>query len=221
MLAAETGAGLPTKIPAAERQVTRLGAGVFQDARIAPDTLAFLTENLSRMAQIYRKLDVIGVRAVATSAVRDAINQREFLEKTSQALDATVEIISGQEEARLIHLGVGARWPRQDGSCPATEVFLKSDPPAPRELHRMNQYIDEKLATPVRRISLGPDIHPSRPSMPIPGASSRSCRRFCALRTVWIAATSSEFAASRSSFETARSRLRSSAASILTWSCGP
>src|SRR5579864_2455451 len=114
MLAAETGAGLPTKILAAERQVTRLGAGVFQDGRIAREAMQFVCENLSRMAQIYRKLDVIGVRAVATSAVRDAANRHEFLELASSALGAPLEIISGQEEARLIHLGVAARWPQPD-----------------------------------------------------------------------------------------------------------
>ena len=56
MLAAETGQGVPTKILAAERQVTRLGAGVFQDGRIPAETMQFVCENLSRMAQVYRKL---------------------------------------------------------------------------------------------------------------------------------------------------------------------
>jgi exopolyphosphatase/guanosine-5'-triphosphate,3'-diphosphate pyrophosphatase len=64
------------------------------------------------MAGTYSKLDVAGVRAVATSAVRDASNQREFLQRTSNVLGTNVEIISGPEEARLIHLGVEARWPR-------------------------------------------------------------------------------------------------------------
>ena len=86
MLAAETNSGAPTKILAAERQVTRLGAGVFQDGRIPGEVIDFVCENLSRMAQAYRKLDVIGVRAVATSAVRDSSNQHEFIEKASQAL---------------------------------------------------------------------------------------------------------------------------------------
>ena len=52
MQAAETGDGMATKILAAERQVTRLGAGVFQDGRITADALEFVCANLARMAQI-------------------------------------------------------------------------------------------------------------------------------------------------------------------------
>src|SRR5260370_31077389 len=183
MLAAETSPGAPAKILAAERQVTCLGSGVFQNGEILREAMTFVCENLSRMAQIYRKLDVIGVRAVATSAVRDASNQEEFLRRASIALDAPVEIISGQEEARLIHLGVQARWPHPEkrvlmvdvgggsaeviladhgvlseafsrplGAVRLTVVFLQPHPPAPLELHCMNESIEEKLATPLRRI---------------------------------------------------------------------
>ena len=124
------------------------------------------------------------MRAVATAAVRDASNQQEFVERASQAAGTQVEIISGQEEARLIHLGVQARWPRPHGrvlivdvgggSCELilseggqlvtafskplgavrlTEVFLKNDPPAEQELHRLDKSIDERLAAPVARIA--------------------------------------------------------------------
>jgi exopolyphosphatase/guanosine-5'-triphosphate,3'-diphosphate pyrophosphatase len=164
-----------------------LGAGVFLNGRIPPEAIDLVCENLSRMAQIYNRLDVIGVRAVATSAVRDAGNQHEFLERASEVLGTPVEIISGQEEARLIHLGVQARWPQPDkrvliidvgggsaeiilgesgalseafskplGAVRLTEVFLKSDPATPVELHRMDEYIVEKLSTPLRRIGVGP-----------------------------------------------------------------
>jgi exopolyphosphatase/guanosine-5'-triphosphate,3'-diphosphate pyrophosphatase len=48
---------------------------------------------------------------VATASVRDARNQAEFLARASVAAGVTMEVISGQEEARLIHLGVRSRWP--------------------------------------------------------------------------------------------------------------
>ena len=46
------------------------------------------------------------VRVVATSALRDARNSRAFLEWVRSATGWKVEIISGLEEARLIHLGL-------------------------------------------------------------------------------------------------------------------
>jgi len=111
MLAAEVDASGQTRVLAEERQVTRLGVSVFQHGRISEDAMQFVTHVLAGMAQAYRKLDVFTVRAVATSAVRDAGNQHEFLDRASVALGTRVETISGQEEARLIHLGVQACWP--------------------------------------------------------------------------------------------------------------
>jgi exopolyphosphatase/guanosine-5'-triphosphate,3'-diphosphate pyrophosphatase len=84
---------------------------VFRAGRITPEAISANCGVLSRMATTYRRLDILGVRVVATSAVRDASNQQEFLERASEAAGARVEIISGQEEARLIHLGVESRWP--------------------------------------------------------------------------------------------------------------
>jgi exopolyphosphatase/guanosine-5'-triphosphate,3'-diphosphate pyrophosphatase len=112
MLAADIDSDGRFQILAEDRQVTRLGSSVFQSGQIGSDALDFVCENLVRMAQVYRKLDVAAVRAVATSAVRDAGNQAEFLDRASKALGAPVEIISGPEEARLIHLGVQLRWPQ-------------------------------------------------------------------------------------------------------------
>ena len=57
---------------------------------------------------------MVGVRVVATSAIRDTRNQREFLARAAEAVGAPVEIISGREEARLIHLGVESVWPQRD-----------------------------------------------------------------------------------------------------------
>lgn len=116
LLVAETSADTPRRLPSlttlhADRSVTRLGAGVFETGRLSEEAMAAVCAHLERMAAAYRELHVTGVRAVATAAVRDASNQHEFQERASKAAGATVEIISGQEEARLIHLGVQTRWP--------------------------------------------------------------------------------------------------------------
>ncbi len=99
---------------AVDREVTRLGASVFKAGTIATDSLDFVCAVLARFAAAYQKFDVDGIRVVATAAVRDASNQQEFLARASLAAGAPVEIISGQEEARLIHLGVQSRWPHPD-----------------------------------------------------------------------------------------------------------
>ena len=111
MMAADVSHG-ETRILAQDRQVTRLGESVFRSGRISKEALDFLCATLARMSAAYSRLELMGIRAVATSAVRDASNQAEFIERTGAALGTKVEIISGPEEARLIHLGVEARWPR-------------------------------------------------------------------------------------------------------------
>src|SRR5436305_15305243 len=112
MEAAEVIPGLGTRILAGDREVTRLGESVFRSGAISDDAMKSTMQVLTRMAELYRRLDVVGVRAVATSAVRDTRNQREFLARASEAAGTNVEIISGREEARLIHLGVESIWPQ-------------------------------------------------------------------------------------------------------------
>jgi exopolyphosphatase/guanosine-5'-triphosphate,3'-diphosphate pyrophosphatase len=111
MLAADVTQG-ETRILAEDREVTRLGESVFRSGQISKEALDFLCATLARMSAAYSRLEIVGIRAVATSAVRDAGNQAEFLQRAGTALGTKVEIISGPEEARLIHLGVEARWPR-------------------------------------------------------------------------------------------------------------
>ncbi len=127
LMVAETtadGRNKPPSITAlhSDRSVTRLGASVFQSGRISEESIATVCSHLERMAEAYRKLEVVGVRAVATAAVRDASNQHEFIERASKAAQTQVEIISGQEEARLIHLGVQTRWPHPHGRILVIDV---------------------------------------------------------------------------------------------------
>jgi exopolyphosphatase / guanosine-5'-triphosphate,3'-diphosphate pyrophosphatase len=112
METAEVLPGQPTRILASDREVTRLGESVFRNGAVSEEAIQATCAVLARMAELYRRLEVIGVRAVATSAIRDARNQKVFVERASFAVGAPVEIISGREEARLIHLGVESSWPQ-------------------------------------------------------------------------------------------------------------
>jgi exopolyphosphatase / guanosine-5'-triphosphate,3'-diphosphate pyrophosphatase len=111
MEAAEVKPGQPAKILASDREVTRLGESVFRTGSVSEEAIEATCVVLARMAGLYRRLEAAGVRVVATSAIRDARNQKTFIERASFAVGAPVEIISGREEARLIHLGVESTWP--------------------------------------------------------------------------------------------------------------
>src|SRR3954468_10827264 len=71
MEAAEILPGAPARELLADREVTRLGESVFRTGRISEEAMSFVCQVLKRMADAYKGLDVLGVRAVATSAVRD------------------------------------------------------------------------------------------------------------------------------------------------------
>jgi exopolyphosphatase/guanosine-5'-triphosphate,3'-diphosphate pyrophosphatase len=124
MLAAEVSAkpGGPIVPLAQDRQVTRLGESVFRTGRFSEESIQLVCDTLRRMAETYRRFDVSAVRAVATAATRDAGNRNDFLARVTDALGSHVEVISGQEEARLIHLGVLSRWPSQKGRTLIVDV---------------------------------------------------------------------------------------------------
>jgi exopolyphosphatase/guanosine-5'-triphosphate,3'-diphosphate pyrophosphatase len=61
---------------------------------------------LERFGQRLRELPEGRVRAVGTSAMRQASNARAFVDRAQAALGHPIEIIAGSEEARLIYLGV-------------------------------------------------------------------------------------------------------------------
>jgi len=116
MLAADvtthpSGPGQPMQVLAADRQVVRLGRTVFREGKLGGAEIELACQVLGRMADQYRKLDVMGVRAVGTAALRDASNRDEFLARAAAIIGHPVEVISGLEEARLIHLGVQGAWP--------------------------------------------------------------------------------------------------------------
>jgi len=91
-----------------DREVTRLGDSVFGSGYLSPDAIANTVKVLRRFHRAVQEAGVDTVRVVGTSALRDARNSRAFHEWVRSATGWTVEIISGIEEARLIHLGLVA-----------------------------------------------------------------------------------------------------------------
>ncbi|WP_421118895.1 Ppx/GppA phosphatase family protein [Aquihabitans daechungensis] len=88
-----------------EKEMVRLGSGSTDMKELAPDAIDRAVEALGRFRKI---ADSHGapLRAVATSAVREAENRKDLLRRARKEADVEIEVVSGVEEARLIHLGV-------------------------------------------------------------------------------------------------------------------
>ena len=94
------------KTLAEDREVTRLGASVFESGLVSPEAMALTLRALKRFQRAVQAHGVDQIRVVATSAMRDARNGAAFQAWVKAETGWTLEIISGLEEGRLIHLGV-------------------------------------------------------------------------------------------------------------------
>ncbi len=91
-----------------DREVTRLGERVFKDGSLDPQAMALTLKVLRRFHRTVQSYAVERIRIVATSALRDCQNAAVFAEWVKSTTGWNLEIISGLEEGRLIHLGVVA-----------------------------------------------------------------------------------------------------------------
>ena len=89
-----------------DREVVRLGESVFATGLVSPEAMANTVTALKRFHKAVQAHAVDQIRVVATSALRDARNAEAFIAWVKSATGWNVEIISGLEEGRLIHLGV-------------------------------------------------------------------------------------------------------------------
>jgi exopolyphosphatase/guanosine-5'-triphosphate,3'-diphosphate pyrophosphatase len=93
------------EILARDKEVVRLGSGSGDMKELHSDAIE---RGVAALGRFRRIADTFGaeVHAVATSAVREAENRDDFLEAALVKANVKIEVISGAEEARLIHLGV-------------------------------------------------------------------------------------------------------------------
>jgi exopolyphosphatase/guanosine-5'-triphosphate,3'-diphosphate pyrophosphatase len=103
------------KTLAEDREVTRLGGSVFDTGLISPEAMAATLRALKRFQRSVQSHGVDRIRVVATAAMRDARNSAAFQAWVKAETGWNMEIISGLEEGRLIHLGVMGAEPGAGG----------------------------------------------------------------------------------------------------------
>jgi exopolyphosphatase/guanosine-5'-triphosphate,3'-diphosphate pyrophosphatase len=144
-------------------RITRMGAGVDAHRKLAPDAVDRVLVALREYRAAMDEHGVTAVRAVATSAARDASNREELFDAVEAVVGARPELLSGDDEARLsfdgatcdldapgpylvVDIGGGSTEFVLGHTAPegvisvdvgcvrVTEQFLVSDPPRPEEL---------------------------------------------------------------------------------------
>ena len=94
-----------------EKALVRLGSETLSTGRLSEEAIAAGVEAVEQFLRSIRAAGAELVRAVATCAVREASNSGEFLDAVRRRTGVTVDVVSGEEEARLINLGVRSEFP--------------------------------------------------------------------------------------------------------------
>ncbi len=87
-----------------EKDMVRLGRGGLDRRRLTTESMAAATATLSKFLRLAAARGVDEVIATATAAVREAENGGDFVDAVHRELGLPIRVISGAEEARLIHL---------------------------------------------------------------------------------------------------------------------
>jgi exopolyphosphatase/guanosine-5'-triphosphate,3'-diphosphate pyrophosphatase len=109
------------EVLAREKDVVRLGSGSGDMKHLSEDAITRAVETLGRFRQIAEVWEA-EIVAVATSATREALNRDEFINRASDEAGVEVAVISGIEEARLIHLGVLQAVPVYDAQVLVIDI---------------------------------------------------------------------------------------------------
>ena len=169
--------------------VTNMGRGVDHTGTICSDAVDDVCGVIADYKSRYEEMGAERVMAIATSAVRDAINGEAFIAELRERFDLDAQMLTGEEEAQLTYRGATAHRPTADptlvfdigggstelivgtgrevgfhtslqaGTIRQSERHLTSDPPDPHEL--------EDLATDIRNlieqaVAAQPDGAPTR-----------------------------------------------------------
>jgi exopolyphosphatase/guanosine-5'-triphosphate,3'-diphosphate pyrophosphatase len=90
------------------RDPIRLAGGLGPDGALTLDAMEMAVRSLHGFGAILRQHRLDAVRVVATNTMRVATNAEQLLPRLEAAIGHPVEIISGEEEGRLIYMGVSS-----------------------------------------------------------------------------------------------------------------
>ena len=90
-----------------EKDMVRLGAGGLDGRSLTPTAIGAALQTLSKFRRIAESHKVDEIVACATSATREADNGGDFIAEVDRQTGIRIRVISGTEEARLIHLAAG------------------------------------------------------------------------------------------------------------------
>jgi exopolyphosphatase/guanosine-5'-triphosphate,3'-diphosphate pyrophosphatase len=181
-------AGGHLHVLAGSRAALRLARDLDRTGRIPQEALDRAFDALRDFRAIAGGSGVRRFQAAGTSALRDAANGPAFIRKVKRELGITIRILSGLEEARFGFLGAVGGLPVESGaffdlgggslqvgrfrarqllgalSVPlgalrVSDAFLRSDPPADRELERLRDHARETLEQAgVKRLARGEQL---------------------------------------------------------------
>jgi exopolyphosphatase / guanosine-5'-triphosphate,3'-diphosphate pyrophosphatase len=169
--------------------VTNMGRGVDHSGLICTDAVDDVCTVVADYKSLYEEMGAERVMAIATSAVRDAVNGEAFVAELRERFGLDARLLTGEEEANLTYLGATAQRPAEDptlvfdigggstelivgsgarvgfhtslqaGTIRQSERHLTTDPPDPHELEDLADEIRNLID---RAIAADPHARASR-----------------------------------------------------------
>src|SRR5207245_11022725 len=97
-----------------DREMTRLGRGLYREGRLGDAPMQQSLQALGRMKAIADGFGVAELRAIATAPVREAANGRDFVSEAWRRHRVRLEVVPAEEEARLAFRSVTRHYDLDD-----------------------------------------------------------------------------------------------------------
>ena len=105
-----------------EREMVRLGEKLDRTGRLSDAAVERALAAIGKMKAIADGFKITGLRAIATSAVREAANGRSFIREVSRQHKVRIDVISGEEEAQLAFLTASRHFDFQGRSTAVVDI---------------------------------------------------------------------------------------------------